>query len=470
MANSQFEQLIRSVPGFGRAWLYLALTQLKLEESQAGVRLSRSHWQRIQRILRKAYSLESESAWMQYRTGSLQLTHHQFLSKREHAEAFQRVQRAVATHYANQSSPYLKPALTLLWKKFSDFDLLKTLTPDNRVSYNTFVQWIDQNKLWKFRDGIFRRALVFNRSEHDRKIREGLDALMNGEAVEAYQSFQEAGWIFKDSVCAKAGILSSAGMLGKLSTQYLDDLRMVLEEDEQDISKFLSFLAPVTLRCDDPYLKGLYAYRTGDVEGARKWFEIIPPNISYPSLQRYRADVHWKLQHSEKAAEILVPRLQEEDPDIRDIVLLSHLGPTYREQSLEKIRRMVADGKFLNAWWAWGKDFRASRNDLSAPGRIGQPVNLFPGDVAFSVTMRSSPDSQGNYGYLQLRLWEGQTERRLATVYVDTPEWKVYHFSARTSGGKRWLEFELMNATAGLSFPDNPRVEFKTVEVRYEDS
>ncbi|MFA6601080.1 MAG: hypothetical protein WC352_06425 [Candidatus Omnitrophota bacterium] len=464
-AQRAFTQLTLAAPGYGRAWLYLALSQSAMDQGEPGG-MEAVRWRRIHALLLKAYELERGSAWMQWMTASRLLASPQFLSGREKAEALERMKNAIALHHRYQPPHYLKPALTLLWKKFSDFTLLRKVTPIDAVSYNTLIEWMDGHGLWEYRQSVLRQSEAMNRAFCRQKAGEGLGLLRKGRPEEALAAFRNASWICQESSAAQAGILAAEAVMVQGTGKEEKILRQILEEEEEpEVADFFPFLERAVIKSGEPYLQGLLAYRRGDFAVARQYFEKTAPAGNYPFLRRYGAEADWKSGNPDAAISALEPALEEESPDLRELLLLAEWESPVRAKAQALVQKTMTRASD-DAWWAWGAGFHEVSFTLARPGRIGRRVQLLPGEVTFRIRMRGRKGVRKDYPYLAARLSDGRKERRIGTVYADSEDWKDYGFTVRTSGGPRWLDLELMNGDAA-SGAQNPKIELETMEVGY---
>lgn len=466
-AVSHLEKLARELPHYGRAWLHLGLARLSLQQKTSG-KISRMEWkQNLEPLFEKAYQRETGSAWIAFLTGRILLEHASDWAPERKEEALERIRKSAAFHYPDQASPNLRPALTFLWKQFSDFDLLMKITPADAVSYAVLMEWIEGEGLWSYRDSIVPDWTRLNQTAYENQFRTAEKFLKARNFRRAFLEFQKAFWLDKISIQARAGMLIAQERLNQTPSDFQEPLREILEEEEEEIENLMEDIGPLVKKSGDPYLAGLYAFRKNEFSVAVGEFEKSGPSATHRFRRRYGAAGLWEIGEKDKALETLRPALEEKDVDLRELALLESWDSPYREETSRKIEELATVQLPAEKWWGWGKDVKGLRGRLGQRARMGMELNLKPGKVRVSLSLRSTPDGKGSYGYLLFRLMDKQKERRIGAAYLPYPEWKDVILEFETSGGKRWLEAELLNGREEPDGPPGPVVEFGALRIDY---
>ena len=466
-AERHLGKLVHELPHYGRGWLYLALVRITIQE-QSAHGLTKVEWQqKIRPVFEEAYRKEPTSSWMNYMTGSQALSRMKLLSDEEIKTALNRIKKSVAAHYPDQPSFYLRPALSLLWRTFSNFELLKDVTPVDAASYDLLVQFVDEHGLWVHRDEVYPSFVILNNGAYEKQCIRAEKFLIRGRFRRAFIEFQKAFWINQISVLAKAGMLITQVKMNQAPARLESTLKEILEADEDNIGGLLVALHQAVEKYGTPYLKGIYAFRNSDFTAARNWLDKTPAEETDRFRRRFLAASYWQLGEREKAFETLKPTLGEKDVDLRELYLLKQWESPYRQQAAQKIESVATVIRTAEEWWGWGKDVKGLRYRLDRRARMGVMVNLRPGHVRLGLTLRSLPDGNGRYGYLLVRLWDKERERRIGTAYVNFQDWHRVKFEVETLGGDRWLEVELLNGKETAQGKAGPVVEFGPLLVEY---
>lgn len=463
-----FEKLTQELPYYGRGWAYRALVELTSIRQNAKGEIGREEWRdKILPLFSQAYEREPASAWMAYVTGTHLLAYSQFLSEEEKEEAFNRLKKSVFLRHPDKPSLYLKPALSFLWSKFENFELLKEVTPADAFSYSSLIELMDEKGLWAWRNEIWSDFRVWMTAAYEKQCGKAERFLGKKRFERALSEFQKAYWIDKTSSRAKQGMLIAQERMGQLPPDFKTALKEVLEEEEEKMGDPGDLLKPVVDRSGDPYLAGLYAVRRKEDAQAVAFFEKATGDTAQRFRRRFLAASLWRLGEKDKAIETLRPLLDESEPDLRELFLFKEWDSPFQKAVLEKIENVATLQRTPEDWWGWTEKTKGIRHRLNQSGRMGIKVNLKPGGVRLHVSLRSDPGEKGNYGYLLLRLWDGERERLIGTAYVPHKEWHEFLFDFKTTGGIRWLEAELFNGTKDPATRPGPLVEFGTVRVEY---
>lgn len=463
-AYLHFQRLTELLSNYGRGWLYRALVRLAIEEKSSGG-VTIDQWKEIQTDLDRAYQSEKGSAWIAYQTGSLLLSYRSYLTPAQREEAFERIKRSVALHHPGQVSPYLKDALAVVWQQFSDFKRLREIVPQDAFSYYALTEFLEARDLWAHRDSIDEELVKLNQAACLEQCRKAEGLLQKGLYRSAFEEFQKAYWIDKTRLRAQAGMLIAGERIHRLLPDFRLLLKEILEDEEQDLDDLNLLLEPVVKQSGDPYLMGLFAFQRRDFKTAVSLLSQIQQDESRPLKRRFLAAGLWGLDEKMKAIETLRPVIDEKEPDLRELFLYKSWNTAERELVIRKVEEVATVTRSAEEWWGWGGDVKGLRHWLDRKGRMGVAVNLKPGKVRFRLTLRSLPDPKGIYAYLLIRLMDGQRERRLGSVYVDQQDSQEIIFETWSSGGKRWLEAELVNGREAGDVKRGPMVEFGTLRI-----
>ncbi len=250
LAQSRFEKVTAALPYYGKAWLYRGLARIALKE-QSKEGFSPAEWKETREFFIRAGEKEPENAWIAYAMGVNFFQQDRLLSAGEQEMAVSEIKRSIrlafqkpSSQFLEKPSPFLRPALTFLWDRSPDFSLLKSIVPADRVSYQNFLEWMDQNGLWKYRDPIFSVYLKLQREAYEFQCRQGEEFLKKGEYKKAYWAFRKAFWMRSWAYLrAKAGILSAQAAMGQLPAgahplwkeEVEKTVERILEEEDEEM-------------------------------------------------------------------------------------------------------------------------------------------------------------------------------------------------------------------------------------------
>ncbi len=457
------EQLNRTVPYFGRAWLYRAMSLL-YRERLSGNTLDPDPWRSIKNFAARAYETERGSPWMGYMVSRLLLSEAPRLSPEEKQQALDWMKKSLSLHYSHQASPYLDHALRFLWERFSDPAILKYVTPPDALSYYRLLGFMEQHHLWAGRDAVWRAASQWSKAGYVPQCEKAEKFLKRGGFKRALFEFHAASWIDNAFVRAKAGVLICRQQIEGLDEDIDFKLKEILEEEEEDLSSLLDFLGGVVVLTEDPYLRGLFSFRQGDFASARHGLEIAGPELKHKFQRRYLAVSYWQLGEKQKAVRLVRQALDEKDPDLRELSFFKKWDTPYRAEILKRIESGVTNGKPETAWWREGVG-HVSRLDRN--GSVGVFISLKPGRAALRISMRAFPDPQGVYPYIRVRFWDHDRPYLAAESYRNHRQWKTAVFPIQTTGGNRLLQVELLNGMEPSSAGRGPVLELGALEIEY---
>ncbi len=442
-AEDSFARVTREKPWYGRAWLYLALSKIALTRL-SGETMTPEKWGQIKNYFNEALNLEPGSAWISFVTSVHLLNRPQFLGPVEKGRTVERLRSALSLHYEGQRSRFLVPAIEFLWKRTRDFDLLIQITPKDYAAYWTLLGFVEKSGLWQHRNQINPEFLKLREAAYSQELARAERLLGKGKKREAFEAFQRSWWMDQGPASAKSGMLRARqGKHLYSADQERQWLLEILEQEEEHVPA-LAAIGQVVRETDDDYIKGLWAYRAG------KWREALErleaDKETYSRTVRWRAASYAQLGQKEKALELLSAAAKEENPDIRDLVLLKQLDPLNQEANV-KISQIQK---------------RSSAQPVEKSGDMGVWVNLLPGTSEIKIPMKSTAH-EGIYAYVRFSLNEGGRTREAGSAYVDSEKWGLYSFTIRSSGGICWLAIAQPNKAAAGG--EGPEAEFGPLKI-----
>ncbi|MDD5217210.1 MAG: hypothetical protein PHN49_04810 [Candidatus Omnitrophica bacterium] len=443
-ALDEFEKITREYPWYGRAWLYLAEGRIYLKD-MTGTKLTAPEWTEALRWVGKASRLEPGSAWVAYHVGVVLLSHPEYRDPSTVGNAL------AAFRKASKLVPriYLAPSLAYLWKRSGNFEWLLKITPRDYKSFKILQKFLDKNHLWCYRPFLDAALREFKADLYEASCREADQYWVHNNYRRAYKAYRRAFWADQVSSRARVGMMiAHEALYGKINWDYRKVLEEIFEreEDIQDIVDFLPYMNPIVNRVKDPYILGLYSYHRGRWQETIDELETATAGKKY--RRRYLARAYAEAGQRDKALEVLKPAMDEENPDLRELILLSEWLPSRKSQIDDKIKKMTK--RYYS-----DKNWRSRNPDpvtLDRNGTVGMEVNLKPGWSSFSIPMRGVASGKGYYGYVLARIGRDL----VMSFYVDSTRWERKSFDIFTTGGKRWLSLELINGTEGPSPEKGP--------------
>lgn len=293
-ARRYFEELTRRLPFYGQAPLYAALSRLELVPKP----VSSQEWNEVEPLLEKAYKNEKGSAWIQNVTAVTVLSEDPALSSAKKEEMLARIKESVLLRYPGRPSPYLKSNLTFLWRKFSRFEYLLAVTPEDAFSYYELVRVIEENGLWEYREPIDAKLRLLTERALENQLAIADKFLAAGQDFRrTLLEYEKAYWIDNSSLRARAGMLAAQAQLGELPGNYPAALKQILEEREEDVSRYVSLLFPVIKSAGDASLIRLFEERKSRKEAAapRPYTTQIAPE-NWWGWNKDQKDLRFKLE------------------------------------------------------------------------------------------------------------------------------------------------------------------------------
>jgi len=470
-----FERLTTTTPSYSRGWLYLALTRIQLQSSEEGM-MNRDAWEDLKPLLLRAIRLEPGSGWVAFHAGRSMLLHEPFLSSAEKQTAMSLLEKSVRIHFPNpeypfidQPAPLLEAVLNFLWERYGEFPLLKSITPVDRASIQLLLKFMREQGLWDYYEDIYAVFLSLRAAERHALHQKGESLLGGGRFREAFEIFRKAYWLsgFSDPK-PQAGILIAEEAMGRLREgvhpvfheDYRSVLKRILEVEESMTPRLMEWLRRVVEGTRDDYLLGLRAHRMGDYDQVIEYLSRIEDES--PLRRRLLAGALWEIGYQEKALKLLKPAATENHPDLRDLLLLQAWGRLNQEGIENKILTLTHKKYASTDWW----DPQLEGHHLDRKGRLTLTLNLLPGTSEIHLFMRGveSP-ATGQDGFVRISF----NGKPLRGAYVNHQGWKAYPLSVMTTGGKRWLQVELINGKDDSDQMPGAVVELGPVKVRYPE-
>lgn len=444
-----FLRLIQELPFYGKGWLYAGLSKLAYT-SLEGEKLTEPQWREVQHLLEEGYRREPGNSWMAYVAGLHFLAYSDFLNGESQKKALSMLETSVGI----LPSRYLEPALNYLWEHFSDFGLLERMTPREYDSYRRLAEFLRKKNLWSYAEDVYETYFDLQSDSYTALCRKGDDYLTKGNAHDALKAYEEAFWTIQTRVWAKAGVLASEIQLKSWPKEYERTLTEILEDEEEPVGHLLGYLESAVDKVHDPYLKGLFQFRRGEYQQAA---ESLGGIRGGKFRDRYLAQSLSEIGAKQVAIRVLVPYLEYEEVDLRDLLVLKKIDEQHQEEIAKKIKQVYTPFRRAQSWW--GKGFQEGR--LDHRGKVGMVVNLMPGRSRIEFNVRGEPAPDGLSGFLIFRL----QNRVIGFLYADDYEMKTFGVEISTSGGRRWLEAELYNGADENSSVKKPVVELGDLRI-----
>lgn len=460
-----FESLTEKVPAFGKAWLYLALTENAVKSSIKP--LTEKQWKSVRQKIDKALIWEPSGAWMSYSAATLILSQKIILSAKEKEEALELLRRSILAHDPSQPPVYLEPALVFLWKTYADKNMLETVTPRDENGYRILLQFLEKNNLWSYREEIFSQYQRYKNSQVIAQVNEGKEWFRKENYRAAENSFQQAFWYDQQNQQQSlTGLIAAQGLLGKLPEGFQAPLEKILKNDEQSVNFFLPYLKNAVEVSGNSFIRGLFLYRMKDYDSAVKEFQAAGDKVSKERLDYYVISAHLRADHVKEAVEKVKKKLAEERPDPRIFYFFFNI-PELQQPVKLKLKTLLTAELPESGW----QDKESQpKNILTKRARLGRFLCLKPGLGKLKIKMRSRASSEGYYAYAVFRLWDEDIEKNIGERYAGNPGWFDYEIPFHSSGGNRMLEIELYNGNEDGKTPKGvkgPELELGALEVSY---
>jgi O-antigen ligase len=205
-SGKDFQAVTHSLPYYGRAWLYLAMSKVGASKSKG--LLSQAEKQEIFSYLEKAEAQESGSAWVKYQIGATYLRVKP-LTDSDIKMGIKLIREAIAI-----DPGFTKAGLRFLWMRFERFDFLQSILAEDLKSYQEMILFVSEKELWKFANPIFENYIRFKKEKRDQWLKLGNEEMSQNNYRKALLYFQKAYWIDARSRDAKKGLLETYAVLG----------------------------------------------------------------------------------------------------------------------------------------------------------------------------------------------------------------------------------------------------------------
>ncbi len=458
-----YERLTRKIPVYGRGWYFLGASRLA-----ALPVVGRADWLVNKRFFYRAWQLESGSEWVAYNVAAAFVRYDSFLSAHERRFAFRLMKQACRmppaaekSPYLDLPSPYLKPALSWLWKRYADFALLKWVVPVNAVSYEVFLDFLSKEGLWLFRPEIDAVYGTLALKAYRQFCDEGDEHFSRKDYRSAFRAYRKGVWTGgRGGLRAQAGVIASLEATGKLkekpeelfSESYRSVLKRALDDEDEFQGRTPAGLEGAVMRTGDPCLAGLYALRMKRFPKAVRQLE---GGGNSPECRRYLAEAYAGAGRPEKAVETLRAAREEKDPDLRELFLLLKWLPEEEPVLREKIRQVEKNDAEERKWFG--------PKILAASGFRECTVNFRPGRLTLRIPMRHAPGESRKGAFVTVKV----NERRETSVYLDGDGWQFVEVPLVTAGGKRRIRVDFFNGEAAGSAIKGPSLELGDPEALY---
>ncbi|MDP3919485.1 MAG: hypothetical protein Q8R76_01580 [Candidatus Omnitrophota bacterium] len=449
-ARNAFRTLTKQKPLFGKGWLFLAKTELSLARL-SGDGVSPAEWESLSPYIEKAYRHQPQGAWMAYRTGQVMLQNVEALSESQRNVGVNRIKRAMEVN----PEEYLLLGLTYLWNEFHSSLLLHHVTPKTYEGYGVLTNFLIEHHRWDFLSQIHPLFFDYRQREYEAHVKRGLVYLEMNDSRRAWREFQHAYWIDSQGGTARAGMIVSKQSLDQELPWSAAEALVEILETPSDWGPLLSQLEDAVRQTNDPYIHGLYFYRREEFERARD--RLLQAASDKKMRRRFLADANWRLGEKRKALALMEAALAEDDPDMRELELLTVWLPKDDERADQKINAVATSLRPPRAWWGKG----AENGTLNSHVSQGMVINLRSGKTILYLPLRDRKHASGEFGYAVFRL-QGEV---IATHYANHENWRTLRMEITTTGGKRWLQAELLNRRGLGAGDDGPEVDLGALRI-----
>lgn len=415
-AENIFKRLTGEHPEYARPWIYLGLISEDFQETK--------------RNFSEGLKREPGSAWNLYKTSVRLLSRPELLTENEKKEARESLKRSFSLHYKDQVSPYLARSARELWRSARDFESILYAVPEDFLSYRTLLNTVESSQIGAYRDRVYDKFLKLSTAEYDAKCQEAETLLAVGQTSESFKLFRDAYWLRQELNRAKIGMLEAGGSYKKpIYGQEEGEkwMKEILLDENAGISKDrLEMISGSVKNSQDAFVKGMLDYRLGNWAEAIRYFS--EESVSKAKARRWKADAYNRSGEKDKAVELLTPVLSEQNPDLRELLLLKRIDRGNAVKIEEKIKEVIS----LQSSYAFGS-FENNKSELW--------VNLMPGKTELRVLMKLGA-GQKEPVYVKLQVWDGEKTAFAGGAYVSSSNWKIYSFHFSGSGGGRLLTLQ----------------------------
>lgn len=434
-ARFYFDKTLRFHPQYAKARYYAALSEKQVLQQQG--KWTGEDRERNRAAFRTARHLEPYSPWMVIHSLLEIYGNAEALTEREKKDIVRQMRTALSWHYRHQTSPYLLPVYERWWMEFGDPQLLRRVTPKESLSYFRFLEFLKSKKAWSAYASVYPAYARLNRRFY-REIADEADVWLGRNSLEragAAYAFARRQRPF--AARAEAGLLASG--TGALTEEEKTRLKRVLIQDEENIGFYLDGIAARMNGYfqEDPYVRGLLAWRQGKVSQAVSLLEKAPADLT--ERRRLLAQAYLEQGSRDKAAEILQAVLSEPRADMRELFLLQRLADIEHVGPADEIHAAISTARtrrLEDSDWRFHSGEKAS---FLSPGEYaGTEVNLQPGRVRLKIWFKTEENAQG---LVRLSLWE-KDRRQYESPSAVSVSGGLSVWNFETTGGWRWLQIE----------------------------
>lgn len=454
-AFREFKSLTESMPFYGRAWLYRAQARLALSQARKEA-WSQDDIGYFVYELRAAKERDPNSSWMAFMTGSRLLMLDGRITDEHKMTAMNWLKESLEIRYASQASYQIKDVLDFLWDKYQDMNVILSIMPEDSYSYKKLLEFVDEKHLWRERNSIYAKWDALRRSAYDQAVRKADDQLERGNLALAGHYYQQAFWLDKMPMHARAGRLAAGAAAGKILSEESEELAAILISGDNLPDVLLQALRKRVHQKGDAMLIALQYFQEKNWPKAKEQFEKVDAKQRTGVWRRFYAGTLKELGLTDQAGDVLEPSLRGPDGNIEELVLLEALNTRESDEARQVLESKLSHHMPASKWW--GEGDRSQVLEGLRMRKMG--LLLKPGVVSIRLQMRGIASPSGEFPYVLIRI----NSEILGAVYLEGD--RQMEFSAKTAGGSKKLELLLLNGTADYEGP-GPRAELGPVEVRY---
>lgn len=451
-------------PSDAYGWFWFGYSDLRLK-SEAGI-LDEEAWAQIENSFSHAVSLDPVNEWILFQIGQAYLLYGNS-SKKTKEKAFYYFRKLIAHdhpdkdhYYLSKPSPYLNSILSLVWKRYGQFEDLKTLTPKNYPSYKNLLDFLSAENLQQNYDSVFEEFLKLRMLRYQEIVKQGMDQLTRGDRNLAYRYFNKALWVTTWAQSEpKAGLLAAAGedeekikqieeMLKQSRVKILND---ILKDESAELEALIPFLKPVVERVLDEEVSALWAFRTKNYLDV---IRILENKERTCFLDYVLASSYSNLNEMDKVQSILDSYVVSEKTDARVLKLIVRAFPL-KQASAHYVLEQIAGAHYLREkWWAQPKK--------SVEDEWVLRLNLLAGENQIKIFFKEEAIDEDNVIIVYL------DEKPIGSFYV--PEARKRGFFKKTikvtPSGLHFLKLKAVKRIIGRKFQTANWVKIQHLETK----